>query len=58
MESLAVAIAGLAFGVIGLLIYVELLRRRIDDLQQIAASQAQFNKSATNTIHQIVKGMK
>lgn len=58
MESLAIALGALAVGVVALFIYVELLRRRIDELNQIAASQSQFNKSATRTIAQIVKGMK
>lgn len=58
MESLALAIAGLAVGIICLLVYVELLRRRIDQLEQIAESQGQFNKSTVGTITQLVKGMK
>jgi biopolymer transport protein ExbB/TolQ len=58
MEALALAIAGLSLGIIALLVYVELLRRRIDSLEQVAASQAQFNKSTVGTIGQIVKGMK
>lgn len=58
MESLALAIAGLAVGIIGLLVYVELLRRRIDNIDQINASQAQFNKSTVNTLGEVVKAMK
>ena len=58
MESLALAIAGLSLGVICLLVYVELLRRRIDNLEAVAASQGQFNKSATNTLATLVKAMK
>lgn len=58
MESLALAIAGLAVGIIGLLVYVELLRRRIDSIDQINASQAQFNKSTVNTLGEVVKAMK
>ena len=58
MASLAFAIAGLAIGEICLLVYVELLRRRIDELEAVAVSQGQFNKSATKTIATLVKGMK
>jgi biopolymer transport protein ExbB/TolQ len=58
MEALALAIAGLSLGIIALLVYVELLRRRIDGLERVAESQAQFNKSAVSTVAQIVKGMK
>lgn len=58
MEALALAVAGLAVGLICLLVYVEMLRRRIDNLEKVAASQAQFNKSAVGTIGQLVKGMK
>lgn len=58
MESLALALAGLSLGVICLLVYVELLRRRIDKLEQVALSQQQFNQSTVNTVAEIVKGMK
>lgn len=58
MESLAITIAALAVAIICLLVYVELLRRRIDQLEVLALNMTRFSESTVKTIAQIVKGMK
>lgn len=58
MESLAVALAGVCIGLIAVVIYLELLRRRIDGLELRADQQDKITDKQIKLNSYFLKGIK
>lgn len=57
MESLALALIGVCIGLVALVVYMELLRRRIDELENVTLAQGRLNAQTVDTIAEIVKAI-